>query len=247
MVCPKCGAENRKGVNFCTACGGALQKAPHAGRKGSFSGRWSGKTVAAGAGALILVVGLAVFISRGIGPDRVRSDGATSKPAARPVSLAVRGVASKFLCSCGECGDRELSDCTCSTAVEGREFIDREMKRGTPEQEIVKLVNGRYGRIKLQYASLVAGASGEAPETPPTPATPSGGIATEADARWIASQFLCPCGRCQDHALSECDCKHPKGATEIKAFIQYKISQKRHTVEEVVKAVADEYGHQIKG
>jgi cytochrome c-type biogenesis protein CcmH/NrfF len=247
MVCPKCGTENRKGVNFCTACGGALKKAPHVQRRAAFSGRWSSKAIAAGVGTLIIAVGLAVFISRGMGPDRARQADATSKPVARPVSLAVRNVASKFICGCGECDNLDLADCTCPSAIEGRELIDRELKRKTPEQEVIKLVNGRYGRIKLQYASLVAGASSEPPAATPAPAKPSGGIATEADARWIASQFICPCGQCQDHALSECDCRHPKGATEIKAFIQYKISQKRHTAEEIVKAVAGEYGRQIKG
>ncbi len=247
MICPKCGAESRRGATFCTACGGALKKAPHVQRQATFFGRWSGKAVAVGGVALIIVVGLAVFISRGIGPDHVRSDEATSKPAARPISLAVRGVASKFLCSCGACGELELADCTCPTAVEGREFIDRELKQGTPEREIVKLVNSRYGHIKPQYASLVVEVPKKTSATSPAPAKPSGGIATEADAPWITSQFICPCGQCQDHALSECDCKHPKGATEIKAFIQYKISQKRHTAEEIVKAMAGEYGHQIKG
>lgn len=246
MICPKCGAEIRKGTAFCTACGGALKKAsPRQGRRAIPV--WS--RVVAGVAGLVLI-GLVVVIARWSASGDTRTNPTAPQPTARPVSLAVRGVASKFLCSCGECGERELADCTCATAVEGREFIDREMERGTPERKLIEMVNGRYGHIKPQYASMLSGPGDrpvEASATPPAPAKPSGGIATEADASWIASRFVCPCGQCQDHALSECNCKHPKGATEIKAFIQYKISQKRHTAEEIVKAVAGEYGHQVKG
>lgn len=241
MVCPKCGADLRKGAAFCTACGVALKKAPPLGRKGAPS------TMTISVVIGLVVIGTAVVIGRWSRPGEPEPDRTKPQVTARPVSLAVRGVASKFLCSCGECGERELADCTCATAIEGRELIDRELKQGTAEQEIVKLVNSRYGHIKPQHASLVVEAPRETSATRPGQAKPSGGIATEADAPWIASRFICPCGQCQDHALSECNCKHPKGATEIKAFIQYKISQKRHTAEEIVKAVAGEYGNQVQG
>lgn len=134
-----------------------MKKAPHVQRKRVLSGS-AGIRMAAGVASLV-VIGLAVFISRGIGPDQARPADATSRPAARTVSLAVRGVASKFICGCGECNDLELADCTCPRAVEERELIDQELKRKTPEREVVRLVNSRYGHIKPQYASLVAGAS----------------------------------------------------------------------------------------
>jgi cytochrome c-type biogenesis protein CcmH/NrfF len=244
MICPKCGAENRREARFCTACGEALKKAPHALRKAAPSVSIGVKAIAVVTG--VILIGLAVVVGRGNRQEQTRPAESTPQPAGRAFSLTVRGVASKFLCGCGNCDELELADCTCPNAIEGKELIDRELKRKTSEQEIVKQVNSRYGRIKAQYASLVAGASNASPAIPPAPAKSSDGVATEADAQRIASRFICACGRCQDHALSECNCNHPKGATEMKAFIQYKISQKRHTAEGIVKMVADEYGHLVK-
>lgn len=66
-------------------------------------------------------------------------------------------MAAKFLCSCGSCDVLELAECTCPTALVEKRLIEQELGQGIPEREVLKQVNQRYGRIKSQYASLVAG------------------------------------------------------------------------------------------
>ena len=114
---------------------------------------------------------------------------------------------------------------------------------------MIELVYQRYGRIKPRYASLLGeGKGGEAEKAALPPQGTAGrtdSLATKADLPAIASRFTCACGQCQDMNLAQCDCDHPRGAVEMKAFIEYEISQKHHTVAEIEKSVAYEYGHRI--
>jgi hypothetical protein len=205
----------------------------------------------------VAAVGLAVYVSRP--KPSIRQGGAAPSP--RAYSAAVLDVASRFLCGCGSCDVPELADCVCPTAIQEKDLIEEELRNGRPTGDILKLVDGRYGELKPQFASLMGGASGQAPSAsaeaptgiasaPPASGVPQAArgtagpqLATKTDASRIASQFICACGSCQDHVLSECTCEHPRGAKEMKAFIGYKISQKQYSVAAVVDAVAYEYGH----
>lgn len=39
------------------------------------------------------------------------------------------------------------------------------------------------------------------------------------EVRAIAEHYYCPCGNCTGHSVAACDCTHPRGAMEIKAWI----------------------------
>ena len=58
----------------------------------------------------------------------------------------------------------------------------------------------------------------------------------------VASRFRCACGGCGELPLDECTCDMPRGAVEEKNFIRNKLQQGL-TVDQVVKAVDEKYGH----
>lgn len=60
--------------------------------------------------------------------------------------------------------------------------------------------------------------------------------------RLVASRFNCACGGCGELPLDECTCNMPRGAEEEKNFIQKEL-EKGRTIDEVIQALADAYGH----
>lgn len=166
----------------------------------------------------------------------------------RAFDMQVYDVASKFLCSCGSCNDNELASCTCPTAIEEKTFIDDHLKRGVSKGEVIRHVNNRYGHIKVEFVSLLT-----SPVPPPKAAFPLSeallnqpqDFSVEDHVKQIASRFYCACKQC-DHVLSECTCEHPRGAAETKAFIRFKIAQRKFTTDEIVKALQADYGHLIE-
>lgn len=56
------------------------------------------------------------------------------------------------------------------------------------------------------------------------------GIATAFDREEVFSRFRCPCGQCRIDELKDCSCDHPRGAKEVKAFVDQKIAEKQYTV-----------------
>ena len=256
MRCLSCGVDNAKGAAFCAQCGKAVRPASRGATKSrAQSGRTGVRTLAYVFGA----IAIGLVIAMALKPESTPRSSA-ERPT-RTFSLQVREVAQKFLCGCGACDVPELVDCVCPTAIEEKELIERELDGGRSTGDALKAVNDRYGQIKPVYASLIGlppsgdgtGPSGSEAASASTEAEPAsarqsrmgdkGGPATRTDVREIASRFICACRECQDHVLSECGCDHPRGAVEMKEFIAYKITQKRHTPEEIVQAVAYEYGH----
>lgn len=249
MKCTACGVGNARSAKFCIGCGVALREAkkreaPRSGLKHR------------GILALLAVVTVAVGLVAVSSPEFGGSERPSAVgPAPQPFDDPVRQVASKFLCSCGNCEVLELADCTCPTAIEEKALIAQELKRGTPEARVINLVTERYGHLKPRYASALGTGGGESAAS--GTAEPIGldqavadqmrtpGVAVPGDTLAITSRFTCACGQCQEDALSECDCSHPRGAVEMKAFIAYLISQQRHTTEQIVEAVSYEYGHLV--
>ncbi len=66
-------------------------------------------------------------------------------------------------------------------------------------------------------------------------------IAPGAEAAEVIAKFDCPCGRCQ-LTLAECHCDDPKGAIEVKGFIQARLGEGRPK-EEVIRLVREKYGY----
>lgn len=63
-------------------------------------------------------------------------------------SQEVQRIASNFNCSCGACGVTRLDICTCDSvkgAVEVKNYIQRFINQGLPEEEIIVKVEDRYG------------------------------------------------------------------------------------------------------
>jgi hypothetical protein len=63
-------------------------------------------------------------------------------------SQDVQRIASNFNCPCGACGVTRLDVCTCDIikgAVEVKNYIQRFINQGLPEEEIIVKVEGRYG------------------------------------------------------------------------------------------------------
>ena len=80
------------------------------------------------------------------------------------------------------------------------------------------------------------------------PVGPSTGAAQTIfgpDIQKIASQFNCPCGQCQDHVLSACECTHPNGGQEVKRLIQHLLHHEKQSVETVIKTIETKFGHRI--
>ena len=64
----------------------------------------------------------------------------------------------------------------------------------------------------------------------------------DARIQLVASRFRCACGGCGELPLDECTCDMPRGAVEEKNFIRDKLAQGL-TIDEVVNAVNEKYGH----
>jgi len=60
----------------------------------------------------------------------------------------VRLVTANFRCACGGCGELPLIDCTCDMpkgAKEEKDFIRRELRDGKTVDQIIRLVEEKYG------------------------------------------------------------------------------------------------------
>ena len=91
-----------------------------------------GKKMAIGLIAGVALVGWMVVLAGrgGSGTD------VAARPAFASAALAtdVQEVASLFWCSCGSCQEPELAACSCPTAVEAKQLIDRELRQGRPRE-----------------------------------------------------------------------------------------------------------------
>lgn len=151
MRCPQCHARNHGEGFFCTRCGARLEQSPPQSQRQSSLGivpKFLGAVIV----LLIFLTVATIWIESPDQPDQK-----TPRPGTPSFGLEVQLVAAKFLCACGSCDVLELAECTCPTALAEKRLIEQELGQGTPEREVLKQVNQRYGKIKSQYASLVAG------------------------------------------------------------------------------------------
>jgi hypothetical protein len=173
------------------------------------------------------------------------------------LEAGVIAIASKFICSCGSCGEKPLEICACERAIEERQFIRNALQTGKSADQIIAGVNATFGWMKPDSAgrslsgmpaltNLPAVASSyrlltsHVADTSQTPATDR--IASSADRNEIFAHFRCACGQCGMDDLGACTCRHPHGATEVKAFVDNIIAGGKLSVAQVVKEVDQEYG-----
>ncbi len=270
-ACSNCDFENERSAKFCAKCGYEMnrphQQSEHSGQHDSRSPKNKEKRVdtrlkwnpafvviAILAGVTLLI---AIPFFRGNGPgQRVRPAPIPEQRSSDPaIEAKVTQIAEHFICSCGSCGEQPLDVCRCNTAVKEREFIRSALQSGLKEQQIIASVNSTFGWMKPQYAvpsdSLAAKLKKPVKlEVPRENATRpfssqlavNTRIALAADRIEIFSHFKCPCGQCGIDELKDCDCSHPRGAQEIKGYVDRQIETGTQTVAQVITDVGQRYG-----
>jgi cytochrome c-type biogenesis protein CcmH/NrfF len=266
--CPICGVENSHNDKYCMACGAELRRhhAKHQVHQSKQNKKrekyrasrfkWTPATI-----AVVLIGGVLGFI--GFMELVVKKEPAPPVPFVETktndskVESKVIDVASKFICSCGTCGEKPLETCTCNTAAEERQFIRNYLQAGqTPEQVIAAVMN-TYGWLKPEFAAKYDSTNAIKTRLNTVAATQTQNvfttltakknaddkIATITDSDEIYSHFRCPCGQCGMDELKDCTCKHPRGATEVKAFVQTKIAEGRYTTAQIMDELEAKYGN----
>jgi len=202
---------------------------------------------------IIIIVFYANYVKRGI---ELTDPYVEQKTNNVELENKVLAVASKFVCACGSCPKEPLEICSCPTARKERDFIRNALYSGMDEDNIITTLNNRFGGIKSEFESQygsgkvnltlpqstgqnllldLAGDSGDASQ-----------LASFANRVEIISHFACPCGQCEQDELIDCDCDHPRGAKEVKRFIDEKISEGDLTVAGVIELVENKYGGKIR-
>lgn len=289
--CKHCGTQNSRESRYCVNCGTDLRHHPP--KAASKEQRWGNKSqkrklansgglfknsyvlgILLGTGAVIVLLFL-YYVSektavRPSEPMRLFEQ-RSNDPA---VEATVTKIASKFICSCGTCGEKPLEVCTCDIAIQERQFIRTSLQSGQSVPQVIASVKATFGWMKPEFASQYdssIGSTGDdqrslgdlngkgAPIPQPTVIqAPKGGtglfyppvvngtaiqrIATPADRAEIFSHFNCPCGQCGVDELKDCNCRHPRGATEVKAFVDKKIAEKRYTIAQLIEMTEQKYG-----
>jgi cytochrome c-type biogenesis protein CcmH/NrfF len=63
-------------------------------------------------------------------------------------------IASKFICSCGSCGELPLESCPCHRAAEERQFIRASLQEGLNDSTIILQLIQRFGWLKREYEQV---------------------------------------------------------------------------------------------
>ncbi len=89
------------------------------------------------------VGGLVVMIVTSVNKSQVMHDTRNYHP-------ATYAVAEKFMCGCPDC-EMELVNCDCNNSAGGTYelyYISERLKEGFSEEQVIKDVNDKFGRIK---------------------------------------------------------------------------------------------------
>ncbi len=166
-------------------------------------------------------------------------------------------VAANFVCPCGSCGELPLETCTCQTAVQERQFIRDKLQSGHNKEQVIAAVNASYGGFKpnqslkfnpdyIKLVNPLAELKTDQLSAQVTASQVSAKLVKSMDLVEIIGHFSCPCGQCGIPELINCNCNHPRGATEVKIFIDQKIDEQKYTIAQVVDLVEKQYGHKIR-
>lgn len=170
------------------------------------------------------------------------------------VELKVKEIASKFVCTCGSCGEESLDICSCNRAIQERQMIRDYLLDGEGPNQIIKIISESFGGLKASQSGTKLGivrqpgnkidlsAMNKISLVQSDDSSSDVNIATSADLNEILSHFRCPCGQCGMGELKDCECSHPKGATEVKAFVKKKINEGRFTVNQLIDEIDNTFG-----
>jgi hypothetical protein len=174
--CTGCGTENQLNNKFCINCGAELHfkqtnKAPinqaNINKKKQPKHKQHKKYVQeknfnliddikkhkGATAAVLVVVGFLLFQVIPQEPE-VRNVTSRFPQTNIPVNSGntkLNEIASKFVCSCGNCGELSLETCTCPTAEEENALINTMLSQNLSTDEIVIAVANKYGWLKSEY------------------------------------------------------------------------------------------------
>jgi hypothetical protein len=174
--CTECGTENQLNNKFCINCGAELnykqsnkasvqpvniknkKQQKHKQHKKyvqekNFNLIDDIKKHKIAAAAVIVVIGYLLFQVIPQEPE-VRNVTSRFPQTNIPVNSGntkLNEIASKFVCSCGTCGELSLETCTCPTAKEEHSLINTMLSQNISTDEIVIAVAKKYGWLKSEY------------------------------------------------------------------------------------------------
>lgn len=269
-ICDHCGTANKIDARFCANCGNNLEKKIKTNQTFKKSKKKQRsrqrktpvrkKSLGSHTFPIIVIIGGLIWAVLYVFDDQdtnnIKRDQFVSGTGQNLVlDDIVYTVASRFTCSCGSCGEEALETCTCNTAALEREFIKNELQKGKSFNQVIAAVYTRYGHPKPEFKKTILQIS-EQDDSPKVksitvPAAPTMPVKTMQpavfqDRQEIYSHFECPCGQCGIPELTDCNCDHPGGATEVKNFIDEKINEGKFTIAQIVEKVNEHYGHKIR-
>ena len=274
-TCRNCGAENSHDARFCFNCGQEMHHAKPVKKpnlKQLNHRKKTNKSIPPAKQAIPIPVKIAVtaFIVAAIYiiiPEDKTASSRQQVQGVLPISVseqklsdpameaAALDITSKFICSCGTCGEQPLRTCTCEVAKAERHFIRNSLANNKDADTIIRAVNKKYGWIKPEFEGKYGPGKFKL-DLKQKPLLTSGldvldqkgGIvpASFTDRLSIISSFACTCGQCQIDELKDCECNHPGGATEVKKFIDQKITEAKYSKENIIQLVEAQYGNRIR-
>jgi hypothetical protein len=126
------------------------------------------------------------------------------------IEAQVTLIATQFICACGDCSGESLEKCSCNVAKKARQTIRESIQAGRSPGDIMATIDRSFGGRKADSAFAQSGLSTTGSLT---------ALRTE-----VLSHFRCPCGKCGMENLAECECQHPRGAKEVRAFLDKKLA-----------------------
>lgn len=263
-ICRNCQAENSEDAKFCFKCGSSLsqikrrnkvqRKPKHNTQNKKNNSAFPGKPIFIAA-AILAAVFLYIIATdtNSVNSNSLRTL-IEQKSNDKVLEATVLDVAAKFICSCGTCNKQSLDICTCDVAITERQFIRNALQNKQKPDDVIVAVNQKYGWIKEQYKEKYGAGKFVLENEPTLKLTPgidltksaTDEIASIKDRMAIISSFACTCGQCAIDELKDCNCNHPGGATEVKNFIDQKISEGRYSKENIIQIVEGKYGKRIR-
>jgi hypothetical protein len=176
--CSQCGSDNKPSNNFCLTCGNRFSSAEQIKQVHSDGKKKKGKNIHSpkrrsnnikrltvidkikkhkfiSTAALALFGYLIIQLFPGEPKNESENYFNSLNWNTTPTNIygdpLVNDIASKFVCSCGNCGEEPLETCTCPTAKEERGFIKEQLDKGLKSDEIVIAVANKYGWLKSEY------------------------------------------------------------------------------------------------
>jgi cytochrome c-type biogenesis protein CcmH/NrfF len=274
-ACHTCGSENLPDSKFCARCGADLRRHVRAGeperskrqRKRKLDSKFDRALQWHPAKVTLALLGVVSVLTIGLQMWQKTRTPLEPVPVMEvkggdpKLDAGVLAVASRFICSCGTCGQEPLDVCACERAIEERQFIRNSLQTGKSVDQVTAAVDETYGWKKTDVKSTNGSAASGSlkvgtigiPSQSAGPLTSlaakSSGkerVAAATDREEVFSHFRCPCGRCGMDDLNACNCQHPRGAREVKGFVDEKIVAGKLTVAELISEVDQKYGGRKK-